>query len=77
LYSVFFFIQQVHFSCAPETLPLLEQVVLDQMQQLRTEGPTPAEVVACVKAAATEREEAERTNSHWLSALHAAYNAPR
>jgi hypothetical protein len=67
----------VHFSCAPSTLPLLEAAVVAQVAALRTAGPTPAEVLACVRAQATQREEAERTNAHWLSALLAAYNAPR
>ena len=56
----------VSFSCAPPTLALLEAAVLREVAALRAQGPTRAEVLACVKTARTAREEHHRTNSYWV-----------
>mmetsp|Transcript_4548 Transcript_4548/g.7826 ORF Transcript_4548/g.7826 Transcript_4548/m.7826 type:complete len:280 (+) Transcript_4548:464-1303(+) len=67
----------VAFSCAPEQLQLLEEVVLKQVESMRRGGPTAAEVRAAVKTARTAREEQQRSNNYWCQALHGAYCSPR
>jgi hypothetical protein len=56
----------VSFSCDPETILLLEKVVLDEVDLMRRLGPTPSEVLTAVKAGRATNEEYKRTNNYWV-----------
>jgi len=63
----------ISFPCAPENVEDLSKAVFDEIQKIKDNGPTQADLM---KVKETQRREMEvnlKQNNYWLSALEAAY----
>lgn len=64
----------IYFSCDPERVDELTGALLDEIEQLKTEGP-PEDVVSTVKEQQRRERETElRTNDFWVSVLDFYYS---
>ncbi len=63
----------ISYPCAPENVDDLTQAVMEQIKQLRQNGPTAADLQKVKEAQLREMETNLKENSFWLQALDEAY----
>jgi zinc protease len=63
----------VQFGSSPENVEKLTQAVMAEIERLRKEGPSPADVQAVKEAEKNSLQESLRQNGYWLNSLQAVH----
>jgi zinc protease len=70
-------IVSIQFGSSPENVEKLTQAVLTEVEKLRRDGPTAADVTAAKEAEKNDIQTSLRQNSYWLGSLQAMHQLGR